>query len=143
MIEQPLMHARSFEDKLNIYNNLVRALAGKTCHISLQQPILFISCLILVSHYSITASSKLEEGIEKCLSILAQLGEVYPTTITPDVFMSEDALVKQLLHGKSRQELLSLPIMSDPRKLVSTFSAELCYFRCAAIAHAAPLFYTL
>lgn len=29
VIEQPLLNARSFEDKLNIHNNLVRALAGK------------------------------------------------------------------------------------------------------------------
>ena len=27
--EQPLLNARSFEDKLNVHNNLVRSLAGK------------------------------------------------------------------------------------------------------------------
>ena len=31
LIEKPLMNARSFEDKLNILNNSVRALAGKLC----------------------------------------------------------------------------------------------------------------
>jgi len=29
LVDDPLMKARSFEDKLNILNNLVRALAGK------------------------------------------------------------------------------------------------------------------
>ena len=31
LTEKPLLYARSFEDKLNIHNNLVRALAGEHC----------------------------------------------------------------------------------------------------------------
>ena len=31
LTEKPLLNARSFEDKLNIHNNLVRALGGKLC----------------------------------------------------------------------------------------------------------------
>merc|ERR1712194_896376 len=92
LIEKPLMNAHSFEDKLNILNNLVRALA---------------------------ASSKFIEGITKCLSILSQLGEVIPTEVTGDVYAEEVSQVKTLLHGKSRQELLSLPMMSETQKLAA------------------------
>ena len=55
------------------------------------------------------------------MSILSHLGEVIPTDITADVFQDEVAQVKQLLHDKSRQELLSLPMMSQTQKLVSVF----------------------
>jgi len=92
LIEKPLLKARSFEDKLNIYNNLVRSHA---------------------------ASSNFDEGISKCMSILHQLGEVMPTEITAEVYVDEVARVKELLHGKSRQDLLSLPMMSDARKLAA------------------------
>jgi len=92
LTEKPLLYARSFEDKLNIHNNLVRALA---------------------------ASSKFDEGIGKCVEIVSQLGEVIPIDLTPDVYVYEVDQVKQLLNGKSRQELLSLPKMSDPQKLAA------------------------
>ena len=91
VINSPLVNAHSFEDKLNAYNNLVRALA---------------------------ASSKYDEGITECLNILAQLGEVIPTDITADVYRDEVIRVKQLLDGKSRTELLSLPLMLETKKLV-------------------------
>jgi len=55
------------------------------------------------------------------MSILSQLGEVIPTDITADIYADEVAQVKQLLHDKSRQELLSLPMMSETQKLVSAF----------------------
>ena len=67
-----------------------------------------------------SASSKFVEGISKCLSILSQLGEVIPTDVTRNVYAEEIAQVKLLLHGKSRQELLSLPLMSNMHKLVSS-----------------------
>jgi len=57
---------------------------------------------------------------------LTQLGEVIPADIAADVYTQEVAQVKQLLHGKSRQELLSLPIMADPQKLVSRVNIEHC-----------------
>ena len=63
------------------------------------------------------------------MSILSQLGEVIPTDITAAVYVDEVAHVKQLLHGKSRQELLSLPMMSETRKLVSAFEP------CKSFAH--------
>jgi len=71
-----------------------------------------------------SASSKFEQGITKCLGILNQLGEVIPTEITPEVFAGEVNQVKELLHGKSRQELLSLPIMTEAQKLVSANNCE-------------------
>lgn len=91
------LRARSFEDKLNIHNNLVRALA---------------------------ASGKFEDGIAKCVHMLSQLDECIPTDITAEVYALEVAQVKQLLHGKSRQELLSLPKMVETQKLVSDCNCE-------------------
>lgn len=89
---QPLTKARSFEDKLNIQNNLVRALS---------------------------ASYKFEEGIANCVSILDQLGEKIPTDNITEVFPNEAAEVKKLLHGKSHKDLLSLPVMCNASKLAT------------------------
>jgi len=90
LIEKPLAKARSFEDKLNTYNNLIRSLA---------------------------ASSRYKEGIAMCLDILAQLGEAIPNDITADIYRDEALQVKQLWKGKS-MDMLSLPPMTDPKKLV-------------------------
>lgn len=65
-----------------------------------------------------SASSKYEEGITKCLEILSLLGTEIPTEITADVHAKEASQVKELLRGKSRQELLSLPMMLDTQNLV-------------------------
>ena len=65
------------------------------------------------------ASSKYDEGISKCIGILTQLGEAIPPDITFELYANEVVQVEQLLSGNSRQELLSLPKMSDPQKLVS------------------------
>ena len=92
MIEEPFANARCFKDKLNSYNNMVRALA---------------------------ASGKSNEGIKSCLNILSQLGEAIPHSITSDVYLSEVAQVQQLLHGKSKSDLLSLPMMTDQNKLAT------------------------
>ena len=75
----------------------------------------------IFSYCPAAASSKYEEGIAKCISILSQLGEVIPTDITADVYVDEVAQVRQLLHGKSREELLSLPMMSGTQQLVSLY----------------------
>ena len=65
------------------------------------------------------ASNKLEEGISRCTSILAQLGEVIPTDVTADLYAAEVAQVKSLLHGKSWEDLLSLPLMRETQKLAA------------------------
>ena len=91
----PFQNARCFEDKLNVYTCLVRALA---------------------------AATKYQEGIKLCLNILSQLGEVIPQNRTGDVFQSEVVKVQAALHGKSEGDLLALPAMTDPNKLaVMTF----------------------
>ena len=75
----------------------------------------------ILKHSQTQASSKFEEGISKCIDILCQLGEVIPTNITPDIYAQEVASLEELLQGKTRQDLLSLPKMSETRKLVSAF----------------------
>jgi len=92
LIDEPLSNARTFEDKLNILNNCIR---------------------------SLSASSQYSEGISKCITILSQLGEVLPVNITADIYRRELAQVKVLLKDKSRQELLSLPLMSNTQKMAA------------------------
>lgn len=92
LAEKPLLLARCFQDKLNIYNNLVRALSS---------------------------SGNNEECIATGISVLSQLGELLPTQITPDTLREEVAEVKLALVGKSRQDLLSLPVMTASNKLTA------------------------
>jgi predicted ATPase len=101
LAEKPLKFARSFEDKLNIYNNLVR---------------------------SFLASGQLDQGIATCMRVLSQLGEVLPTQITPDIFHIEVVRVKTILDGMSNDQLLSLPIMTDAHKLVNISTCLLCHY---------------
>ena len=90
-MEEPLRMARCFEDKLNLYNNIVRT-----------------HC----------AAVMVEDGISTCLSIISQLGEELPTEITPEIYRREAEEVKRLLHGKTKNDLLSLPTMTDSNSLV-------------------------
>lgn len=92
LADKPLKFARTFEDKLNIYNNLVR---------------------------SFLASGQLDQGIATCMRVLAQLGEALPAQLTQEVFHVEVLRVKTTLEGMSNEALLSLPIMTDTTKLVS------------------------
>ena len=57
--KMPLHHARCFDDKLNTYSNLVRALSS---------------------------SGNIDECIDTCVSVLSQLGESLPTKVTPEVY---------------------------------------------------------
>jgi predicted ATPase len=77
---------------LNIYNNLVRSLA---------------------------ASGQTEQGMATCFRVLGQLGEVIPSTITPEIFHAEIVRIKTKLQGMSNDQLLSLSVMTDTHKLVS------------------------
>ncbi|KAL7539058.1 hypothetical protein ACHAXR_009003, partial [Thalassiosira sp. AJA248-18] len=90
--KEPLMNAQSFEDKLYIYNTVVRALA---------------------------ATTKFKEGISTCVFVLSQLGVTIPTDITADVYQDEATQVTQLLAGKSEEELLSLPILIGRKKMAA------------------------
>mmetsp|Transcript_37175 Transcript_37175/g.83539 ORF Transcript_37175/g.83539 Transcript_37175/m.83539 type:complete len:1332 (+) Transcript_37175:185-4180(+) len=90
IVEEPLRMAKCFEDKLNLYNNMIRT------H----------SC-----------TSMVENGISTCLSIISQLGEDFPTEITAEIYHREAQEVKRLLHGKTKNDLLSLPTMTDSNSL--------------------------
>ena len=92
LAEKPLHYARCFEDKLNTYSNLVRALSS---------------------------SGKCDECINTSVSVLSQLGEFIPTKITQEIYFDEVAKVRQSLIGLSRQDLLSLPVMTDFNKLTA------------------------
>lgn len=48
LVDDPLMKARSFEDKLNMLNNLVRALAGEMSELRMHLFSPFYFCLLEV-----------------------------------------------------------------------------------------------
>eukprot|EP00804_Cyclotella_cryptica_P024225 CCRYP_013267-RA/>CCRYP_013267-RA protein AED:0.05 eAED:0.05 QI:0/0.62/0.55/1/0.12/0/9/1062/749 len=90
LVEKPLQFARCFEDKLNIYYYLVRSYA---------------------------ASGQLEEGIATCFRVLAQLGEVVPSTTNLEFLHSETARMKEMMDGLSDDQLLSLPVVTNASKM--------------------------
>eukprot|EP00804_Cyclotella_cryptica_P016554 CCRYP_004743-RA/>CCRYP_004743-RA protein AED:0.15 eAED:0.15 QI:0/1/0.75/1/0.28/0.37/8/0/861 len=113
LVEKPLKFAKCFNDKLNIYNHLIR---------------------------SLTASAQMEEGIGTCFRVLAQLGEAIPSSITPEIFHVEGVRIKTLLEGMSNDQLLSLPLMSDTNKLASMhFLNHLLYLAYIAKPPLAPI----
>lgn len=119
LVNEPLASAKSFEDKLPIYNNLVRAL---------------------------TASGKLKEAFNQCVDVLSQLGQNLPSESSPSIFKESFVEVKALLHEKSIKDIVSLPEMKDERKLVSSCASSRCQSRYCLLTfpsffvgyHAAP-----
>ncbi|KAL3800854.1 hypothetical protein HJC23_001691 [Cyclotella cryptica] len=89
---KPVMRARCFEDKLNTYHNMVRFLSS---------------------------SGRMKEVIVKCSSILAQLGEIIPEDMNQEICDEEAERVKEALVPLSEKDLLSLPVLTDQRKMVS------------------------
>lgn len=92
VIQEPLRKARCCDDKLNSYHTLVRHLR---------------------------ATGDLRGVIEKCKNVLLELG--YPITDQVDeaLFKEESRRVEQLLKDKSEEQLISLPDMTDERKIAS------------------------
>ena len=66
---------------------------------------------------SLAGSSKWEQGIKTCLEILGVLGETFPATVTGTVLEAKQ--VQRLLHDKSKEQLLSLPLMKEKPKLAA------------------------
>ena len=91
LAEEPLKFARCFDDKLNIYNHLVR---------------------------SLFASGQMEEGIATCFHVLVQLGESIPSRTTPEIVLPEIFRIETMLQEMTDDHFLSLPAMTDAHKLV-------------------------
>ena len=68
---------------------------------------------------SLAGSSKWEQGIKTCLEILGVLGVTFPATVTMDGIVLEAKQVQRLLHDKSKEQLLSLPLMKEKPKLAA------------------------
>lgn len=64
------------------------------------------------------ATAKFDEGIETCIFVLSQLGIDVPTEINLNVYQTEVYQVKQLVAGKSENDILSLPMLLEKQKLV-------------------------
>lgn len=65
-----------------------------------------------------SATAKFEEGIKTCIFVLSQLGIAVPTEINLDIYSTEVCQVKQLMSGKTENDLLSLPLLVEKQKLV-------------------------
>ena len=91
-IQEPLRMARCFADMLNTYHTLVRYLK---------------------------ATGDLRGAIEKCKHVVSELGDDFPDQIDEALFREETRRVEQLLKDKSEAELISLPKMTDERKIAS------------------------
>ena len=92
VIQVPLVKARCFDDKINTYHTLVRYLK---------------------------ASGDLRGVIEKCKSVLSQLGDDLPAQVDESLIREETRRVEQLLKDKTEDELISLPKMTNERKVAS------------------------
>jgi tetratricopeptide (TPR) repeat protein len=92
IIEEPILKARCFDDKLNAYHTLVRYLRS---------------------------AGDMKGVIEKCKSVLSQLGDDLPDQVDESLIQEESRRVEQLLKDKSEEELISLPKMTNERKIAS------------------------
>ena len=74
---------------------------------------------ILTKTLTLIASAQYNEGIKACAGILSQLGEEIPTEVSAELYATELNGILSFLNGKTREELVTLPMMTDIRKLVS------------------------
>ena len=92
VIQVPLKKAKCFDDKLNTYNTFVRYLK---------------------------AAGDCKGVIEKCRSVVLELGDRFPHEVNESLIREETVRVERLLNGRSEEELISLPKMTDERKVAS------------------------
>ncbi len=94
IIQVPLLKARCFDDKLNSYHTLVRQLR---------------------------ATGDVRGVIEKCKNVISELGDNFIDQVDIDeaLFRRESLRVEQLLQDKSEDELISLPNMTNDRKIAT------------------------
>lgn len=90
VIEKPINQAKNLEDKLAVSHTLVRFLSS---------------------------TGEIEEATAKCFSILHEIGEDFPSDVTPQEMLSELVKTKHLLSKYSEQDFSSLPILETPLKL--------------------------
>ena len=84
------------------------------------------------------ASGQAREAISKCVSVLAQLGELVPEHVNNNVYAEEVQQVKRSLMGLSEDDLLVLPLMTDVRKSVRVtfeFVLNALNFKCSRCSH--------
>lgn len=97
--EEVTRHARSFEDRLNIY-------------------------FIVIS--SLGYASKASEAVERSRGILAQLGEEIPRTITHESLVQHISETQSMIKGISEADFLNYKRMTDKTKLrAMTFYAKM------------------
>ncbi len=93
-IQVPLLKARCFDDKLNSYHTQVRQLK---------------------------ATGDVRGVIDKCINVISELGENFIDKAAVDeaLFRRESRRVEQLLQDRSEEELISLPKMTNDRKIAT------------------------
>ncbi len=119
IIKVPLEKAECFEDKLNIYHNLIRSFIAWGKHDEVNDLMLEFVPLFptykLITHFLV----RYAQCFSMCLNVLSQLGETLPTDITEEIYNEEARSMKKMMRGKKKQHLLSLPNMSNFNKLAA------------------------
>jgi predicted ATPase len=77
--------------------------------------------------YSLGAQGRFREAIQKGLQVLRQLGESFPLRPTKLGAMSSILKTKWMLRGKTNDDILNLPMMTDENKLAALRLLYLIY----------------
>lgn len=89
-INIPITHARNLEDRLSATCTWVRFLAS---------------------------TSSIDEATAKCFSVLHDIGEDFPTEVTPQTIYMELMKTQEVMNIYSREDFSNLPKLTDPMKL--------------------------
>ncbi len=65
----------------------------------------------------LTSSGELKQALKKTFDVLIELGETFPTEVTPEIIQEELSNTKSLLNNLTQESILSSPKLMDEKKL--------------------------
>jgi len=66
---------------------------------------------------NLTSSGDFKQALKKTFDVLIELGETFPTEITPEIIQEELSNTKSLLNNFTKESILSSPKLMDEKKL--------------------------
>ncbi len=66
---------------------------------------------------NLTSSGETKQALKKTFEVLIELGETFPTEITPEIVQQELSNTKSLLNNLTEKSILSSPKLTDEKKL--------------------------
>eukprot|EP00970_Alexandrium_tamarense_P019478 scaffold14104_cov200-Alexandrium_tamarense.AAC.3 len=75
------------------------------------------SCVVEVK--SLASLGKVEESVERTFTLLSELGEIFPSDVTPAMICEELKSTKTILNGYSKEDILDAPKLTDKRKAMA------------------------